>query len=99
WRREVGGRQRERRAHPLDLPPKEFALLTLLARNAGRVLTHRTILEQVWDREQSVTTLRTHVNQLRNNPVACADDPRITTEPGVGYRLMVAEPDRRARPS
>ena len=72
----------------LDLTPKEFALLTMLARNAGKVLTHRTILDQVWGTDQALDTLRTHVSQLRRKLGDGDDVPPLVTEPGVGYRLL-----------
>ncbi len=52
---------------PLRLTPQEFALLTLLARNSGRVLTHRTLIVGVWGRPapDRIGQLRIHVNQLR----------------------------------
>jgi two-component system KDP operon response regulator KdpE len=73
---------------PLELAPKEYALLVLLARNAGRVLTHRVILDQVWERAQSLDTLRSHVRLLRRRLGEGPGVPQILTEPGVGYRLM-----------
>ncbi|MGZ4727644.1 MAG: response regulator transcription factor [Acidimicrobiales bacterium] len=73
---------------PLDLTPKEFALLTLLARNAGRVLTHRAILDQVWGPGQALDTLRTHVSQLRRKLAELPGAPVLMTAPGVGYRLL-----------
>lgn len=76
---------------PMDLTPKEFALLTLLARNAGRVLSHRMILDQVWGPNQALDTLRTHVSQLRRKLGDGVLTPKLITAPGVGYRL-VAEP-------
>ena len=72
----------------MDLTPKEFALLTLLARNAGKVLTHNTVLEQVWGPAQSRDTLRTHVQQLRRKVGDGPTHPRLLTEPGIGYRLV-----------
>jgi two-component system KDP operon response regulator KdpE len=72
----------------LDLTPKELALLTLLARNADKVLTHRTILDQVWSSDQALDTLRTHVSQLRRKLGEGPDTPRLVTEPAVGYRLL-----------
>jgi two-component system KDP operon response regulator KdpE len=75
---------------PVDLTPKEFAFLALLARHPGRVLTHRTILQEVWGPEYGSETqyLRVYASQirkkLRDDPVA----PRLVTEPGVGYRLV-----------
>ena len=73
---------------PLDLTPKEFALLTLLARNAGRVLTHRSILDQIWGPGQALDTLRTHVSQLRRKLAEQPGAPVLLTAPGVGYRLL-----------
>lgn len=73
---------------PLDLTPKEYALLTLLARNAGRVLTHRSILDQVWGPGQALDTLRTHVSQLRRKLGEQPGAPVVVTAPGVGYRLL-----------
>jgi len=70
---------------------KEFALLGLLAANAGRVLTHRAILDQVWGPDQTLDTLRTHVTLLRRKIGEGPDIPRIVTEPGVGYRLLRPE--------
>jgi len=72
------------------LTAKEFKLLTLLARNTGRVLTHRLILDQVWDRAESARTesLRVLVNQLRRKLHEDPAAPRLLTEPGVGYRLV-----------
>ncbi|MDQ1402278.1 MAG: two-component system, OmpR family, operon response regulator KdpE [Actinomycetota bacterium] len=79
----VGGR-------PVDLTPKEFAFLSLLAQHQGRVLTHRFILQEVWGPEYGSETqyLRVYASQLRKK---LADDParpRLVTEPGVGYRLV-----------
>jgi two-component system KDP operon response regulator KdpE len=74
----------------LDLVPKEFALLTVLARNAGKVLTHRMLLTDLWGNRQSAGTqpLRTTVATLRKKLEAGADAPVLVTEPGVGYRLL-----------
>ena len=76
---------------PLELTRREFALLTLLARNAGRVLTHRSILDQAWGPGQALDTLRTHVSQLRRKLAEHPGAPVLLTAPGVGYRLL-AEP-------
>jgi DNA-binding response OmpR family regulator len=69
----------------LALRPKEFALLTLLAEEAGRVVTRGRLLRDVWDTEWmgSTRTLDTHVSSLRQQLGADA----ITTLRGVGYRL------------
>ena len=73
----------------LDLTPKEFSLLSLLARRAGEVLTRTLIAEQVWDVnfESDTNVVDVHVRRLR----AKADDPfdkkLIHTVRGVGYVL------------
>jgi two-component system KDP operon response regulator KdpE len=74
----------------LKLTPKEFELLSFLAKNAGRVLTHRQILAAVWGIAHTADTqyLRVYVGQLRQKIEKRADDPQIIlTEPGVGYRF------------
>jgi two-component system KDP operon response regulator KdpE len=74
----------------LKLTPKEFELLSFLAKNAGRVLTHRQILAAVWGIAHTADTqyLRVYVGQLRQKIEERADDPQIIlTEPGVGYRF------------
>jgi two-component system KDP operon response regulator KdpE len=75
----------------LRLTRKEFALLALLATNAGRVLTHRSILDQVWGPDQSLDTLRTHVTLLRRKLGTDPRTPQIVTAPGVGYRLLAPD--------
>jgi two-component system KDP operon response regulator KdpE len=75
----------------LRLTRKELAVLGLLARNAGRVLTHRAILDQVWGPDQSLDTLRTHVTLLRRKLGTGPGTPRIMTAPGVGYRLLAPD--------
>ena len=79
----VGGRA-------VDLTPKEFAFLALLARWPGRVLTHRAILQEVWGPEYGSETqyLRVYASQIRKKLVEDPDRPRLVTEPGVGYRLL-----------
>jgi two-component system KDP operon response regulator KdpE len=72
------------------LTPIEYRLLTLLAHNAGKVLTHRQILSQVWGPGHSEDThyLRVFMAQLRRKIEANPAQPRwLITEPGVGYRL------------
>ena len=80
---EVAGRS-------VDLTPKEFAFLALLARWPGRVLTHRTILQEVWGPEYGTETqyLRVYASQLRKKLGDDPAAPRLVTEPGVGYRLV-----------
>ncbi len=72
------------------LTPTEYDLLTLLARNAGKVLTHRTLLSNVWGPEygQESEYLWAYTRRLRKKPEPDPDQPRyIITEPGVGYRF------------
>jgi two-component system KDP operon response regulator KdpE len=73
---------------PLVLTPKEYGLLALLVRNSGRVLTHRTLLDQVWGPGGEMATLRTHMTQLRRKLAARGDAPEVLTEPGIGYRMV-----------
>jgi two-component system KDP operon response regulator KdpE len=74
----------------IDLAPKQFALLTLLARNAGKVLTHGTLLRELWGERETAGTqpLRTTVTTLRKKLEGGVDAPLLVTEPGVGYRLL-----------
>jgi two-component system KDP operon response regulator KdpE len=81
---------------PLRLARKEFALLAVLARNPGRVLTHRWLLTRVWGTTDSAKTetLRVHVNQLRRKLGEGPRRPKVLTEPGVGYRLVQPDGDQ-----
>jgi two-component system KDP operon response regulator KdpE len=74
----------------IDLTPKEFDFLAVLARHPGRVLTHRTILQDVWGPEYGTETqyLRVYASQLRKKLDDDPARPRLVTEPGVGYRLV-----------
>jgi two-component system KDP operon response regulator KdpE len=74
----------------LKLTPKEFELLSFLAKHAGRVVTHKQILTAVWGPAHTEDTqyLRVYIGQLRQKVEEHADDPRIVlTEPGIGYRI------------
>jgi two-component system KDP operon response regulator KdpE len=77
---------------PLTLSPREYALLALLARNAGKVLTHRQLLTAVWGpaHVNDVQYLRVYIGQLRQK-LGPAGAALIGTEAGVGYRMR--EPD------
>ncbi|MBV9933018.1 MAG: response regulator transcription factor [Actinobacteria bacterium] len=79
----------------VDLTPKEFAFLALLARHAGKVLTHRNILSEVWGPTATAETqyLRVYANQLRKKLGEDPSRPRLLTEPGVGYRLVDRDAD------
>ncbi|MCF3641764.1 response regulator [Rhizobium sp. TRM95111] len=75
----------------VKLTPKEYDLLITLARHAGRVVTHRTLLSSVWGpaHAEDLHYLRVFVGQLRQKIEADPSEPRIVrTEPGVGYRFV-----------
>jgi len=88
----VGGRA-------VDLTPKEFGFLAVLARHPGRVITHRMILEEVWGPGYGTESqyLRVYASQLRKKIDDDPTFPRLITEPGVGYRLV--DRGERAPPS
>ncbi len=74
----------------VHLTPIEYKLLVLLAKHAGKVLTHRQILKDVWGPNQSEHThyVRVHMAELRKKIEANPARPvYLATEPGVGYRL------------
>jgi two-component system KDP operon response regulator KdpE len=75
---------------PVHLTPKEYDLLLLLAANAGRVMTHRQILAQIWGAAhvEDVQYLRVLVGQLRAK--IDPDGVLIINEPGIGYRCAGA---------
>ena len=78
---------------PVQLSPREYALLALLVRHSGKVLTHRHLLQAVWGTAhvEDVQYLRVYVGHLRQKlgPGAAR---LLTTEPGVGYRLLDRAP-------
>ena len=79
-----------RAGQELKLTPKEFELLSFLARHAGKVITHKQILAAVWGPAHTEDTqyLRVYVGHLRQKIEEQPDDPRIiVTEPGIGYRI------------
>jgi two-component system KDP operon response regulator KdpE len=74
---------------PVHLTPTEFELLRVLAQNRGRLMTHRSLLVDVWGIEYAddLQVLRAHVANLRRK-IEPPDGPRyIRTDPGVGYRF------------
>ncbi len=74
----------------VKLTPKEFELLSFLARHAGKIVTHRQILTAVWGPAHATDTqyLRVYIGQLRQKVERDPGDPRIIiTEPGIGYRV------------
>jgi two-component system, OmpR family, KDP operon response regulator KdpE len=76
---------------PLHLTPTEYRLLTVMASNPGKLMTHRLLLQRVWGPGYGTESnyLRLYVRQLRKK---LNDDPAnptwITTEPGLGYRWL-----------
>lgn len=76
----------------IKLSNKEWSILRLLVLNAGRVLTHRAIMSEVWGPAADVQYLRIYVRQLRQKLEKDLQRPRhILTETGVGYRLQTPE--------
>lgn len=75
---------------PIDLTPKEFAMLALLARWPGRLVTHRMILQEVWGPSYDTEThyLRVYASQIRKKLGEGPGVPELVSEPGVGYRLV-----------
>jgi two-component system KDP operon response regulator KdpE len=81
----------ERDGAALKLTPKEYDLLVLLARHAGRVVTHKTLLTSVWGpaHGEDMHYLRVFIGQLRGKIERDPANPEIIrTEPGVGYRFV-----------
>ncbi|HEY1244658.1 MAG TPA: response regulator [Hyphomicrobiaceae bacterium] len=79
-----------RAGQEIRLTRKELDLLSFLARHAGKVVTHRQILNAVWGpaHTEDIQYLRVYVRQLRQKIEAHPDDPRIiSTEIGIGYRI------------
>jgi two-component system KDP operon response regulator KdpE len=73
------------------LTPTEYSLLRLFVTNAGKVLTHRQVLTEIWGPNVSGDThfLRVHIAHLRDKIESDSNRPElIITEPGVGYRLL-----------
>jgi two-component system KDP operon response regulator KdpE len=74
----------------VKLSPKEYDILRTLVAHAGKVLTHRMLLNEVWGGETDVQYLRIYIRQLRQKIEADPEQPRhILTETGVGYRLRM----------
>jgi len=91
---DLAARVVRREGEPIHLTPIEFDLLRALARNRGRLMTHRKLLAEVWGPEyvDDIQPLRTHIARLRAkiepHGEAGAGSPRyIVTDPGVGYRF------------
>ena len=83
----IAGRQ-------IDLPPRQFKLLTVLARDNGRIVTYRRAIHSLWgpeNDEPASHALRILVSQLRKSLGVGDGVPRIVTEPYVGYRLVESD--------
>jgi len=76
----------------VKLSPREYDLLRLFVAHAGKVLTHRFILREVWGGEGEVQYLRVYIRALRHKIEANPEQPQfILTEQGVGYRMRAAD--------
>ena len=76
----------------IKLSPKEYELLRLLVQHAGKVLTHKFLLAELWGGLTDIQYLRVYVRQLRQKIEADPERPQyILTEAGIGYRLRAAD--------
>ena len=80
------------RGTEVKLAPKEYELLRVLVQHAGKVLTHKFLLSELWDPLTDAQYLRVYVRQLRQKIEAEPDRPQyILTETGIGYRLRAPD--------
>ncbi|QDC02469.1 response regulator [Mesorhizobium sp. 8] len=78
------------RDEEVKLTPKEYDILRMLVAHAGKVLTHRMLMSEVWGGETDVQYLRIYVRQLRQKIETNPERPQyILTETGIGYRLKM----------
>jgi two-component system KDP operon response regulator KdpE len=76
----------------VKLSPKEYDLLRLLVQHAGKVLTHKFLLRELWDEPTDPQYLRVYVRQLRQKIEADPERPQyVMTEIGVGYRFRAPD--------
>jgi two-component system KDP operon response regulator KdpE len=76
----------------VKLTPREYDILALMVRHAGKVLTHKFLLKEVWGGETDVQYLRIYIRALRQKLEADPEQPSlIVTEQGVGYRLQAQD--------
>jgi two-component system KDP operon response regulator KdpE len=76
----------------VKLSPKEYDLLRTMAQHAGKVLTHKFLLAEIWGDTADVQYLRVYIRQLRNKIEPDPERPRyILTETAIGYRLRAPE--------
>jgi len=80
------------RDNEIKLSPKEYELLRLLVQHAGKVLTHKFLLGELWDNLTDAQYLRVYVRQLRQKIETDPEQPQyILTETGIGYRLRAPD--------
>lgn len=80
------------RDEEVKLSPKEYDLLRVLIQHAGKVLTHRFLLRELWDELTDPQYLRVYVRQLRQKIESDPERPQhILTETGIGYRLRAPD--------
>lgn len=76
----------------IKLSPKEYDLLRVLVQHAGKVLTHRFLLKELWDELTDAQYLRVYVRQLRQKIEVDPERPQyVLTETGIGYRLKAGD--------
>jgi two-component system KDP operon response regulator KdpE len=76
----------------VKLSPKEYDLLRVLVQHAGKVLTHKFLLGELWDELVDAQYLRVYVRQLRQKIEAEPERPQyVLTETGIGYRLRAPD--------
>jgi two-component system KDP operon response regulator KdpE len=76
----------------IKLSPKEYELLRVLVQHAGKVLTHRFLLRELWDELTDAQYLRVYVRQLRQKIEVDPERPQyVLTETGIGYRLRAPD--------
>ncbi len=76
----------------VKLSPKEYDLLRVLVQHAGKVLTHKFLLGELWDSLTDAQYLRVYVRQLRQKIEADPERPQfVLTETGIGYRLRAPD--------
>lgn len=97
---DLAGHTVQLRGAKVRLSPTEFSLLEQLVTNAGKVLTHRMLLQRIWGAAygDEAEYLRVYINRLRQKLEPDPANPRyILTEPGVGYRFVAPESERAHR--
>jgi two-component system KDP operon response regulator KdpE len=77
---------------PVKLTPREYDLLRVLVAHAGKVLTHKFLLHEIWGGETDIQYLRIYIRTLRQKIESDPEQPRLVqTEQGVGYRFRAAD--------